>query len=166
MSGHLIDTQNSRQTTTAGAALWLSWERQRRNRSMAARLGAQLFELEHVGGRLARYISLSCRTFALLREQRPAVVYFQNPSIVLATLVTLMKSTGLLRAKTVGDFHNAGVFPSFGAWLVPWLVRSNDLIIVSNEELRARVEALGGRCLAIPDPLPHIDAHPRVIPRE
>lgn len=139
-------------------AVWLTWEIQRRNRSLARALGAQLHELHHGGGRLARYCALIPRTFALVRRLRPDVVYYQNPSLILSALLAVMKTLRLTRAKLIGDFHNGGVYPPAGTWLVPWIVRRSDLVIVSNRNLEAPITAFGGRAISIPDPIPHLEA--------
>jgi glycosyltransferase involved in cell wall biosynthesis len=139
---------------TTMRAIWITWERQRRNRSMAAALGASLHELEYQGNALARYATLAWRTLRLVRQCQPEVIYYQNPSLVLAAFIATLKMLGLTRAKTVGDFHNAGVFPPTAAFLVPWIVRHTDLVIVSNPRLEPRIRAAAGRCMSIPDPVP------------
>jgi glycosyltransferase involved in cell wall biosynthesis len=123
---------------------------------MAGAVGAALHELHCGGGRLRRYWVLLRRTVRLVLRSRADVIFFQNPSIVLAVTVIAMKSLRLTRAAMVGDFHNAGVFPPIGKSWVPWLVKRCDLVIVSNTNLEARVTAMGGRCLALPDPLPDL----------
>src|SRR5581483_8612219 len=122
-------------TALAGRAIWITWERQRRNRSMAARVGATLHELEYRGGAIARYCVLISRTVRLVRSQQPDVVFFQNPSLVLAALIAALKTLRVIRGKTVGDFHNAGVHPPIASFLVPWIVRHCDLVLVSNSNL-------------------------------
>jgi hypothetical protein len=69
----------------------------------------------------------------------------------------MMKSLRLTRARLVGDFHNAGVNPPAARWLVPWIVRRSELVIVSNRNLEKPIEAHGGRAMSIPDPIPHFD---------
>ena len=141
-------------------AVWFTWEKQRRNRSMASAVGARLEELDFKGGTLARYWALGRKTFGIVRREKPAIVYFQNPSIVLATLIVSMKVLRLTRATIVGDYHNAGVRPPVGRFLVPWLVRHADLTIVSNKNLAAIVESMGGRALPMPDPIPALEPAP------
>ena len=145
-------------STAAGTnAIWFTWEKQRRNRSMATAVGARLEELDSKGGTLARYWALGRRTFGIVRREKPAIVYFQNPSIVLATLIVSMKVLRLTRATIVGDYHNAGVYPPVARFLVPWLVRHADLTIVSNQNLATVVESMGGRALPMPDPIPALE---------
>jgi hypothetical protein len=69
-----------------------------------------------------------------------------------------LKFLHLTRASLIGDFHNAGVHPPVARFLVPWIVRNSDLIIVSNRNLEPEIAALGGRCLSLPDPIPHFES--------
>ncbi len=143
---------------TVKPAIWLTWERQRRNKSMATKVGATLHELEYKGSALARYWNLGWKTIGIVVRTKPGAIYFQNPSLVLSLLVTTLKFLRLTRARTIGDFHNAGVFPPVAQFLVPWMVRTNDLTLVSNKNLQSTVTAMGGKCVAVPDPLPEIHA--------
>jgi glycosyltransferase involved in cell wall biosynthesis len=143
-------------------SIWITWERQRRNRSMAASVGATLHELEYRGNAIARYCVLIFRTLRLVRGAKPDLIFFQNPSLVLAALMAGLKTLGVIRCKTIGDFHNAGVHPPAATFLVPWIVRHCDLVLVSNSNLAPAIEAAGGRCLAMPDPLPSME----IIPAE
>jgi glycosyltransferase involved in cell wall biosynthesis len=137
-------------------AVWLTWEIQRRNRSLANAVGATLHEMIHSGNAVARYCALLTRTFRLIRRVKPQVIYYQNPSLILSALVVTMKCLRLTRAKLVGDFHNAGVNPPVARFLVPWIVRHSDLIIVTNASLEKAVGAMGGKCMSLPDPIPHL----------
>ena len=141
-------------------SIWITWERQRRNRSMAASVGATLHELEYRGNAIARYCVLVFRTIRLVRGAKPDLIFFQNPSLVLAALMAGLKTLGVIRCKTIGDFHNAGVHPPTATFLVPWIVRHCDLVLVSNSNLAPAIEAAGGRCLAMPDPLPSMEVIP------
>jgi glycosyltransferase involved in cell wall biosynthesis len=144
-------------------SIWITWERQRRNRSMAASVGATLHELEYRGNAIARYCVLIYRTVRLVRAAKPDLIFFQNPSLVLAALMAGLKTLGVIRCKTVGDFHNAGVHPPTATFLVPWIVRHCDLVLVSNSNLAPAIEAAGGRCLAMPDPLPNMEVAGRSV---
>jgi glycosyltransferase involved in cell wall biosynthesis len=139
-------------------SIWLTWEIQRRNRSLAAAVGATLHELRHPGGRLSRYLALVPRTFSLVRRTRPDVIYYQNPSLVLAALLATMRALRLTRARLIGDFHNAGVHPPAARWLLPWIVRHSALVIVSNINLESEIHRMGGQSMALPDPIPHFEA--------
>jgi glycosyltransferase involved in cell wall biosynthesis len=140
-------------------AIWFTWEVQRRNRSLARALGATLHEMIYKGNGLARYLALSWRTFRVIRREQPRVIYYQNPSLILSALLATFRFLRITRAKLVGDFHNAGVHPPVMGFLVPWIVRHSDLVIVSNTNLEPAIHALGGRTLALPDPIPELHAH-------
>jgi glycosyltransferase involved in cell wall biosynthesis len=139
------------------SAIWLTWEIQRRNRSLARAVGATLHEMLYSGNAVARYCVLVSRTFRLVRKARPGVIYYQNPSLILSALLATMKFLGLTRARLVGDFHNAGVYPPVARFLVPWIVRNSDLVIVTNSNLESAIKALGGKCMSLPDPIPQLD---------
>jgi hypothetical protein len=145
-------------------AIWLTWEVQRRNRSLAQALGATLHEMLYKGNAVARYCALVWRTWRLIRRVKPRVIYYQNPSLVLSALLATLKFLRLTNARLVGDFHNAGVHPPVARFLVPWIVRHSDLVIVSNRNLEPAIAAMGGRCLSVPDPIPHLEVAAGVGP--
>lgn len=139
--------------------LWLTWERQRRNRTLSQAVAAELQEMNLPGGRVQRYGRLIVRTLSLLLRRRPALVFVQNPSMVLALLTVLWGR--LARRPVVVDAHNAGVRPFDGAraWanrLAAFLFRNAALTIVSNPALETVVQQAGGRVLALPDPIPDL----------
>lgn len=140
--------------------MWLTWENQRRNRSLSRLLGVPLFELTSQQGRLKRYLTLSRKTLNLLRQQKPHTVFAQNPSILLSLLVVLAKRRWHYRA--VIDEHNAGLFPLEGrsrllGAVARFIVREADLVIVTTQGMRLICEQWGSRALIMPDPLPHFD---------
>ena len=137
--------------------LWITWERQRRNRALSAALDAELHEIHVAYGRAARYLIAIQRTVAILKQRRPEIVFVQNPSIILALVAMLWcRLTG---APIVVDAHNAGVHPFEGrrAWanrLARFLFRQVSLTLVSNGALAEYVERSGGAAFVLPDPLP------------
>lgn len=143
-------------TNNEGRRLWITWERQRRNQSMAAWLSADLYEYNWCGNRWIRYPVLCLRTYRLLRRERPDIVFFQNPSIVLASFVTLLRKLRLIDCKIVGDFHNGGVFPPYGKAIARWVARNSDFTIVTNDNLAVVIEGWGAQAVVVPDPLPVI----------
>jgi len=138
------------------SAVWLTWERQRRNASMASLLGVEYCELISNKSRLLRYCGLIKRTFGLLRAKRPKLIFYQNPSIVLSIVVVLYKILSLREVVIVGDYHNGGLFPPKGAAIVPFLIRHTNLVLVSNDNLVETIHRWGGEGVAFPDPLPDI----------
>ena len=66
--------------------LWITWEVQRRNRSMSKVLGAELYELVLVAPFWWRYPVLVIKTINLIWRTRPQIIFSQNPSLVLAAV--------------------------------------------------------------------------------
>lgn len=150
--------------------IWLTWERQRRNRTLSTAMEARLFELTYSLPRVWRWGKAVSDTLRILWRERPQVVFAQNPSLILALLVAwYCRLSGRV---SVIDAHNAGVYPFFERqrWrdrmlrpllqrLVHHVMRTADLTIVSNPGLQAYIEGIGGQAFALPDPLPQFPAH-------
>ena len=140
-------------------AIWITWEIQRRNRSMAGALGFALHELDCRGPRFRRYVVCVARTIRLILAGRPAVIAAQNPSIVLCAVAALLRP--LRRFVFVMDAHNSGVRPHEGNssilnWFAAILMRAADVTIVTNETLACYVRTCGGTPVVVPDPLPAV----------
>lgn len=139
-------------------AIWITWEHQIRNRSMAAMLGADLHVIAHSGARLRRYLFCTYDTIATVRREKPAVVFAQNPSIVLNYLLLLARV--LFGYRFVTDAHFGGVIAYNGNYLFQKALdlcnRSADLVIVTNRDHAAHVESIGGQALVCEDPLPDL----------
>jgi glycosyltransferase involved in cell wall biosynthesis len=134
-------------------AVWLTWEHQTRNKSMAALLSVEYGEFISNRSRLFRYIELSFKTLNYLVSKRPQVIFFQNPSIVLACLcVCYSKLWG--NCMLVGDFHNIALVKTKIHKLNCFVSRNIDFTLVSNENLLKDVVAMGGRGYVMPDPIP------------
>jgi glycosyltransferase involved in cell wall biosynthesis len=138
--------------------LWITWENQQRNRSMADALKAPCHEIIHVGGRLRRYYLSIRDTWRVIQGSKPDVVFFQNPSLMLGLALVLIRRITNSRYRLVGDYHNAGVFPKFGGPVTRFLARACTLVIVSNENLGREVRSWGAKAFALPDPLPKLRA--------
>ncbi len=154
--------------------LWVSWERHRRSRELAAALGCELVELDARAPWAARVLVLSGRTAALLLRKRPRLLIVQNPSIVLATMACLLRP--LLRYRLVVDRHSNFFEETLAApslkfrlfhFLSRYTVRRADLTIVTNAPLRELLESWGGRGFILPDKLPALTlAQPRRLEGE
>src|SRR5690606_6339767 len=136
----------------------ITWEQHRRTRELCKWLGIPLHELTYDGPPPSRYARLTSKTLALLAAARPRVVYIQNPSVVLATVVLAARPL-LGGYKVVMDAHNEAVSPFTHAyWPITSLarraLRRADITIVTNEPLATKVEAQGGHPLILPDRLP------------
>ncbi len=93
----------------------------------------------------------------LLRRTNPAILFVQNPSLLLSTLA--LASRRFFGYTLVVDAHNEGVRPfmrpgRFVAWLTRRLLKGADATIVTNPALEKDVTAAGGRALVLPDRMP------------
>jgi len=142
--------------------VWLTWETQRRNRTLSSKLNADLYEITADGPRWKRYPSLILRTLKILFNTKPSFVFSQNPSLLLAAIaVTYGK---ISNSTVIVDAHNAGIFPLEGrsAALVRIAAFINSLsskVIVSNTSLIKHVRKHDNDVYAIPDPIPVINKH-------
>jgi hypothetical protein len=141
--------------------LWITWECQARNRSLSRWFEAELLEIVVPGRRLPRYFTSIRLTLRALRERRPALLFVQSPSIVLALLsVTVGR---LWTSRVIIDAHNVGIFPLEGRSRALNLVcrsilRQADVVLVSNAELKNALAM--PHVEVLPDPLPY-DIHYR-----
>lgn len=154
-----MSQKQSSEGVPVDSALWVTWENQRRNRSLSNRLGIPLYQLEHRGSKIARYGVLCVRTIRLLREKKPSIIFVQSPSIVLACLAILYSK--FAHCAVIIDAHNAGLKPtddrkSILDSVARVTVRNADLTIVTNSALAEYVHRIGGRASIVPDPLPDL----------
>lgn len=147
--------------------IWITWETQRRNRTLSALVNAKLFEFDLRLPRWRRYPVAIWKTLTCLKNEKPRVVFAQNPSIVLAYLAVIYAC--ITGKKVVIDAHNAGLFPAEGRhkllnWIATRLFKWTTVTIVSNDVLKSYVEKNGGSAVSIPDPVPVIES-PKKKPR-
>lgn len=146
--------------------IWMTWEIQRRNKSLSSSLGWPLYEIVYQNSRFIRYVRCVMKTTAILLKEKPEIVIAQNPSIILALLVLSLKP--LLGYKCVIDAHNAGLFPCEGksrmlGWIARILQRHADATIVTNPALAETVGRNRGTPLVLPDRIP---AAPETEPQQ
>jgi glycosyltransferase involved in cell wall biosynthesis len=144
---------------------WITWEIQTRNRSIANLLGSDLYELISKRSRVARYIYLSLRTIKIIKNYQ--IIFVQNPSIVLATLATVVRI--LTRKTVIIDAHNSGIYPLDGRskvlnFLTEFICKNADIVIVTNTALADKVIEYKGKPFVLPDPIPNLKVQNR--PRE
>ena len=143
--------------------VWIAWEKQRRSLNLSQRLGARLFLCLDEDKGWRRYPLSAARTVSELKTRRGKTVMVQNPSMVLAALACLLRKP--LGYSLVVDRHSnfgflAGGKPGLKRRLSDLLsdftLKRADLTLVTNAELRERVEAAGGRGFVLPDPFPDL----------
>ena len=141
-----------------GKSIWITWENQVRNHSMARLLGAKLYVIRKDGSRLKRYAYCIVLSMAAILKEKPDFLFVQNPSLVLNYLALLLRP--LFRFRLVSDAHFAGVVAHNGSHLMQRLLDfSNsraDLVVVTNTNHAWHIEKIGGVPFICEDPLPEL----------
>lgn len=141
--------------------LWITWETQVRNRSMASALQIPLFVVLSGGSRLRRYASCIRRTFSIVRKEGPKVIICQNPSLILTLFLLSMRKWMGFRLAV--DAHFGGVESYTGTSALQRVLdscnRSADLVIVTNDGHADHVRRIGGQAFVCADPLPDLSAY-------
>lgn len=150
-------------------AVWITWERQTRNRSASHYLGVPLHEIIVKSNiKAVRYIKSATKTVMLILNRRPSYLFVQNPSVVLAVIGLL--ASKLCKIALIVDAHNAGVFfegkfHRIVNYFNRLVIRRANLVIITNAEVAKTIQAIGGRPLIMPDPLPDFPIlGPRTFP--
>lgn len=137
--------------------IWITWENQRRNKGISSAAECELYEILYSNTGIIRYIKSLCKTACILTKNRPDVVVAQNPSIILAAYIVLLKY--IFRYTSIIDAHNAGLFPYENKIRLLTIIskaiqKLSDLTIVTNKELAKVVSTNKGRAFVLPDRLP------------
>lgn len=141
-------------------SIWITWERQTRNRSASSYLDIPLFEIDHSRStRILRYFKCSLKTVSVFFKKRPHFLFVQNPSVVLGILAIFLKA--LSRTTVIVDAHNSGIHgPENGNSLIKtinkFIIKTADAVIVTNSHLASYVHSIGGTPIILPDPLPQL----------
>ena len=139
--------------------IWITWENQRRSRELADYFGCKIFAFTQAGP--LRYPKCMLRTLSTLRKERPATVFVQNPSMVLASLVVFWSF--FTKATVVVDRHTTFLLNYKGRpslrlaafRIMHWFtLRYAGITIVTNEHLAKIVRDYRGRAMVLPDRLP------------
>ena len=139
--------------------IWLTWEIQRRNRTLSKKLDATLYELISKKKGLARYAELIVKSYQVLINEKPRLLFVQNPSLVLALWAVLNRP--FFSYRLIVDAHNAGLYPAEGksallALVASFVIRFADITLVTNAPLALVVINKKGRPFVLPDPLPDL----------
>jgi glycosyltransferase involved in cell wall biosynthesis len=142
--------------------LWITWERQRRNHTLSQALNAKLYVIESSHRRIVRYFFSLWKTCKILWEEKPDILFVQNPSVVLSSFAVIYGY--LINIPIVIDAHNAGIYPLNGKskflnYISDFLLCFANLVITTNKHLATHIEIKGGRSIVLPDPLP-VFLHP------
>jgi len=153
--------------------IWITWEAQRRSLTLARSLGARLHVLlarsDDMPNRVLRYTYLLAKTVFVLIRERPAICCCQNPSVVLAIWLALLRP--LFRYSLVVDRHsnfnfsgNTGLKWRLLDYLSDLSIRQADLTLVTNAFLADLVLAAGGRAVVLEDKIPDLQSGGRRQP--
>lgn len=145
------------------AAVWVSWENHRRSTELAKEFNAKLFVYDRKhSSRIARYVRAACATTNFLIGEKPKYVFGQNPSIILALLLVLLRP--FFGYVVIIDRHSNFRYGSQNAFvdfffhlLSDYTLRLADFTIVTNDHLKGLIESKGGRGLVLQDKLPTLD---------
>lgn len=137
--------------------IWVTWESQRRNKTLSKKLNAKYYEIISSEIRLLKYPVNIIITIYIYFKEKPHLVFVQNPSIILSLMTILFGK--LVNVPIIIDAHNAGVYPLDGRsnllkYLAIYLFRNAALTIVSNTYLADYVNQFKGKAVILPDPLP------------
>lgn len=149
-----------------GPELHVAWTRfQRRQDSMVPITGFEciFFARSTKSGWRATaldYVNLARRTWRLLRERRPAVLWIQLPPVALLWVALAARRMLAPRMKLVADCHNAMFRPPWSRIPagVGWLRRC-DAVLVHNDSVLRDALALGvpaARLRVLEDVPPHV----------
>lgn len=124
-------------------------------------LGANLHVFVYEGTRVIRYLLCIIRTLLTLLRERPRIVFAQNPSVILITLLIAAKP--LFRYKLISDAHYVGIKSCSGSRIYQAVLdtcnKMVDMVIVTNSEHQKYVRSIGGNAVVCEDPLPDISKY-------
>lgn len=141
--------------------IWITWEDHRRSRELANAFNVKYCPLTLNSKRIFRYPYLTYRTILLLLKVRANLIFCQNPSIVLTSILVFFKS--IFGYKLIVDRHSNFKFEHENSkklkWRMFWLlseftIKKSDLTIVTNNHLMRFCENFGGRSAVLPDRIP------------
>ncbi len=141
--------------------IWITWEYQRRNRSLSKALNCDLYEvISPNNNAFFRYIYCLKTTWRLLKDNSESVIFAQNPSIALAFFIALYSK--LFGRTAIIDCHNAGLRPAEGRYtllnrIAEYTILLTPLTIVTNIALSQQVALMGGKPYVLPDPIPELE---------
>ena len=146
--------------------IWITWEKQLRNRSLSNAIGAKLYELTSVKSRWLRYPHLLYKTAILFITTKSKTVVTQNPSLILALFANIFGR--IVGKRVIIDSHNGGLFPLERKSIVlnciaKLVLYTSAFTIVTNKVLARYVQKFGSKPIVVPDPLPGWDASSNIV---
>lgn len=143
--------------------IWITWEQQRRTDELSKALHVHLFKFINNNPRIVRYIILSLKTIKTLYTEKPKRIIVQNPSIILAFLVCILKK--IFGYQVIVDRHSNFYIPSLNSnrikarlfqFFSTYSIGNAELTIITNHHLKNLVENMGGNGFVLQDKLPSL----------
>lgn len=143
--------------------IWITWEVQRRSVVLSEQFGAKLYMLECKSkSRIFRYFYLTLKTLKVIAKEKASYVFCQNPSIVLALLLCIVKV--FFGYVLVVDRHSNFIIDSTNQFITKChdlisdiTLKCADFTIVTNKHLQEFVNSKGGDAFVLQDKLPNLD---------
>jgi len=137
--------------------LALTWNHHQRMTQLCAFLNVPLEEITTKKRGIIRYLYLASISWRFLYQHRPSAVLIQSPSLILALFCVAIKH--LFRFRLVVDAHNESVEPfinksKFIRFATNFVLKSSELVIVTNKFLAEVVKTKGGVPFILPDRIP------------
>jgi len=142
---------------TMSRMLFIAWiAHNRRSQLIAAKFQMKLYLIQSLKRRYflspLRYILQAAKTLGILIREKPEVIFVQNPPIFAALVVYLYAK--LWKARYIIDSHTIALLAPWWKWSLPihaFLSRRAITTIVTNEHLKAMVDAWGAKSFIIAD---------------
>ena len=134
--------------------IWISWESHTRSQNIARELNIIYYEFNY---KRFRYLKCAAKTIATILKIKPSSVFVQNPSIILNIVALVFRP--IYKYRIIVDCHNAGIRPLEGKIrllnkIAEIVLLLSDVIIVTNQNLAARVARVNRNVIVSPDPIP------------
>ena len=148
-------------------AIWITWEEHRRSTELSKAFNSKLYVLtspeNNIIRRFIRYVVLSIKTLRVLYYNKPKIVFAQNPSVVLAMILSVWKSffKYILIVDRHSNFKLENMDSKYFKWkmfhiISNYSIRRADITIVTNKFLSDIVNKLGGSGFILEDKLPEM----------
>jgi len=143
--------------------IWITWEQHRRSSELAKRLDASLFTILPHKNYFLKVLTSSLKTMWILIQQRPDILFVQNPSILLNLLACWLKP--VFRYTLIADRHTNFRFETENSKkniervyhkISRYVVKHSDVTIVTNVYLKELIDSWGGDGFILPDALPDL----------
>lgn len=149
-------------------SIWITWETQRRSIELAKVFNAKLYiyKKKHKFN-IIRYIFATLSTMCILTKENPKYVYAQNPSIVLALVLSILKP--IYSYKLIIDRHSNFRFGSKNIIIdkiffiiSDYTIKKADYTMVTNDYLNNIIYKKGGTGLILQDKLPVMTSYHKI----